>query len=79
MHNELENCNKDKHSFITKICPSCNLPFESLHSQNKKNGALDNYHSFNYHLYDGRLMINKEIITPYQEQEPSQYKNLLVI
>lgn len=31
------------------------------------NGTLDNYHSFNYHLENYELVLNSEIITPYQD------------
>lgn len=31
------------------------------------NGLLKNYHSFNYHLDDGKLVMNDDLITPYQD------------
>ena len=31
------------------------------------NGILKNYHSFNYHLEDGKLAINNDLIIPYQD------------
>lgn len=33
------------------------------------NGCLDNYHSFNYHIDDGNLTLNTDIIHPYQEKQ----------
>lgn len=31
------------------------------------NGVLDNYNSFNYHMENSKIKLNKNIITPYQE------------
>lgn len=31
------------------------------------NGVLENYHSFNYHTENGVLVLNDDIITPYQD------------
>lgn len=31
------------------------------------NGILENYHSFNYHIEDDNLVLNKNIIIPYQD------------
>lgn len=33
----------------------------------KNNGILENYHSFNYHLEDGNLILNDNIIVSYQD------------
>ena len=33
----------------------------------KQNGLLENYHSFNYHLENDDLILNDDIITPYQD------------
>ena len=33
----------------------------------QKDGVLENYHSFNYHINDGILTLNNNIITPYQD------------
>ena len=30
-------------------------------------GVLENYHSFNYHLENEELMLNNDIISPYQD------------
>jgi hypothetical protein len=42
-------------------------------------GILNNYHSFNYSIIDGELMLNKNIISPYFSMSLSEYKNLLSI
>ena len=31
------------------------------------NGILENYHSFNYHIENNNLVLNKNIIIPYQD------------
>lgn len=33
----------------------------------KCNGILKNYHSFNYHIVNGKLRLNNKLIVPYQE------------
>lgn len=33
----------------------------------EQNGVLQNYHSFNYHIENGCLVLNDNIITPYQD------------
>lgn len=40
------------------------------------NGALRNYHSFNYHIENGKLILNDIIITPYQDMKVNMYCNL---
>lgn len=43
----------------------------------KRNGILENYHSFNYCLdKNGELSLKENLIIPYQEMEVSQYKKL---
>ena len=42
----------------------------------KNNGILPNYHSFNYHVESGSLMLNDTAIVPYQEQDISAYRHL---
>lgn len=32
-----------------------------------RNGILDNYHSFNYHLENDNLILNENIVIPYQD------------
>ena len=39
-----------------------------------KKGILENYHSFNYHINDGKLLLNKHIIIPYQSLSNLKYK-----
>ena len=37
-----------------------------------KDGTLENYHSFNYHLEgDDELALNEQLILPFQEQQAS--------
>ena len=42
-----------------------------------KNGILENYHSFNYVIDDGKLKLNKDIIISYQEMNINNYKYLI--
>lgn len=41
------------------------------------NGILENYHSFNYHINNGKLKLNNKIIVPYQDMKPDVYRDLL--
>lgn len=46
----------------------------------KKNGKLDNYHSFNYFLNENEdLVLNTNIIIPYQDMECKKYQHLLKV
>lgn len=38
-----------------------------IHKYINNNGILENYHSFNYHLENGNLILNDNIIVPYQD------------
>lgn len=40
-------------------------------------GRLDNYHSFNYSYQDGVLLLNDNLIVPYQEMISDQYAHLI--
>lgn len=42
------------------------------------NGILHNYHSFNYHMADNKLLLANNIIIPYQDMAVEQYKQLLI-
>ena len=43
----------------------------------KRNGNLENYHSFNYYLDEnGELMLRNNLIIPYQDMKANQYKKL---
>lgn len=42
----------------------------------KNNGILENYHSFNYHIEDGKLKLNNKIIVPYQDMKSDMYRDL---
>ena len=41
------------------------------------NGFLMNYHSFNWRLQDNNLIINNEIIRPYQDMKTDEYHHLI--
>ena len=41
------------------------------------NGTLHNYHSFNYH-FDNELLLNNDIVIPYQDMPSEQYKQILI-
>ena len=43
----------------------------------KNNGTLENYHSFNYYIDNGKLILNNEIIVPYQDMKLDMYSDLL--
>lgn len=46
----------------------------------KRDGELQNYHSFNYYLdLNGELKLCDNIITPYQDMECNEYKHLLKV
>ena len=42
----------------------------------RNNGILENYHSFNYHIEHNELKLNDEIIIPYQDMKPNEYRTL---
>lgn len=43
----------------------------------KRNGNLENYHSFNYYLDEnGELILRDNLIVPYQDMKANQYKKL---
>lgn len=42
-------------------------------------GTLNNYHSFNYSIEDSQLLLNNNLITPYQDVSMEQCKQLLVV
>lgn len=41
-------------------------------------GILHNYHSFNYCIDNGNLLLNNNIIIPYQDMDIEQYKQILI-
>lgn len=46
----------------------------------KRNGILDNYHSFNYYIDNkNQLILNSNIIVPYQEQDIEEYRDKIQI
>lgn len=42
------------------------------------NGILSNYHSFNYHIDNGKLVLNDILITPFQDSEYGKYLNTAI-
>lgn len=52
---------------------------EKLISEYIKGLPLSDYHSFNYELLDGNLVLADNIITPYQCMSSIQYKHLLKV
>lgn len=48
-----------------------------LHYINSQ-GKMDNYHSLNYELIDGKLIQKEDVIVPYQEMDFNIYKQLAV-
>lgn len=45
----------------------------------KMNGILQNYHSFNYQLYNNEVLLNLDIIHPYFEMDVEEYRKLIKI
>ena len=46
----------------------------------KRNGDLENYHSFNYYLDEnGGLKFRDSLIIPYQDMSCNEYKHLLMV
>ena len=43
----------------------------------RNKGVLDNYHSFNWELSNGILVLKKSLITPYQDLSVNQYRHLI--
>jgi G:T-mismatch repair DNA endonuclease (very short patch repair protein) len=71
---------KSKHTYVKKyngveilylwekdINENIDLCWLLIQKYIKNNGALDNYHSFNYHLDHNALMLNDILVTPFQE------------
>lgn len=71
---------KAKHTYIKKyyeieilylwendIYNNIDVCVELIKKYIQKDGVLENYHSFNYHINDGILTLNNNIITPYQD------------
>lgn len=43
------------------------------------NGKMDNYHSFNYELADGQLVLKNNIIVPYQDMDIQKLNNYIKV
>ena len=81
---------KEKHTYIknkynieilylweSDILKNINLCKKLILEYINKNGILENYHSFNYVIDDGKLKLNKDIIISYQEMNINNYKYLI--
>ena len=44
----------------------------------KNDGYLDNYHSFNYHIDNGKLVLNDILIIPFQDSKYGKYLNTAI-
>lgn len=44
----------------------------------KSDGKLKNYHSFNWNYNKNSLMLNDDLITPYQDMKTENYKHLII-
>lgn len=44
----------------------------------ENNGRLENYHSFNWGLIDDDLILNKNLIIPYQDMKTDEYRHLII-
>ena len=43
----------------------------------RKNGILENYHSFNWNYENETLSLNKDLIIPYQDMKTDEYRHLI--
>ena len=43
----------------------------------RKNGILENYHSFNWNYENETLYLNKDLIIPYQDMKTDEYRHLI--
>ena len=82
---------KSKHSYFknqynveilylweTDILKNKELCTELIKEYINSNGVLHNYHSFNYYINNNKLLLNDEIIIPYQDMSSEQYKQILI-
>lgn len=78
---------KAKHSFLFEyynieilylwekdVIKNPNLCQSIIQSYIDNNGKMCNYHSFNYELIDGQLIVKNELITPYQNMDIKELK-----
>lgn len=72
---------KSKHTYVKKyanveilylwekdINENINLCWSLINSYINNNGLLGNYHSFNYHLHEGSLILNDILVVPFQDK-----------
>lgn len=82
---------KSKHSYFknqynieilylweTDILKNKELCIELIKEYIESNGILHNYHSFNYHINNDQLVLNDEMVVPYQDMPSEQYKQILI-
>lgn len=82
---------KSKHSYFnnqynieilylweTDILKNKELCVELVKKYIDSNGKLHNYHSFNYDINNDKLLLNNEIIIPYQDMSSDQYRQILI-
>jgi very-short-patch-repair endonuclease len=82
---------KSKHSYFknqynieilylweTDILKNKELCTELIKKYINSNGVLHNYHSFNYDINNNKLLLNDEIVIPYQDMSSEQYKQTLI-
>ena len=43
----------------------------------KQKGILENYHSFNWQLVNGSLILKDSLIKPYQDMKTDEYRHIL--
>ena len=82
---------KSKHSYFknqynmeilylweTDILKNKKLCVELIKKYINSKGMLHNYHSFNYHIDNSKLLLNNNIVIPYQDMPSEQYKQILI-
>lgn len=82
---------KSKHSYFknqynieilylweTDILKNKELCAELIKEYINSNGVLHNYHSFNYYIDNNKLLLNNDIVIPYQDMPSEQYKQILI-
>ena len=81
---------KAKHSYIknqygidilylweSDIISNADLCAKLIQYYIENNGNIENYNSFNYNVKNGVLLLNNNIVTPYQDMSLEQYKSIL--
>lgn len=81
---------KAKHSYIknqygidilylweSDITSNVDLCIKLIQYYIENNGNIEDYHSFNYYIENGVLLLNKNVVIPYQNMPLEQYKSIL--